>query len=73
MLPLHEYLRPLSLTLAGLAVFAVDVVIFHVFLDRRVSGIGLIGFGVAVAGGVWIVDTWRERRDAVRYLEEREW
>jgi len=50
--------------------FALYVLLFHVLLGGRVTGIGLLGLGAAVAGIVELVRVERERRQALRRLAE---
>lgn len=72
MFPLNEYLRPALITLLGSAVFAADILVFGILLGGKLSGVGFIGFGVALAGVAGLIGTWQERRLVVRILEERE-
>jgi len=72
MFPLNEYLRPALITLLGSAFFAADILVFGVLLGGKLSGVGFIGFGVALAGAAGLTGTWQERRLAVRTLEERQ-
>lgn len=72
MLPIVEYLRPALIMLLGSVVFAADILVFGVLLGGKLSGVGFIGFGVALAGVAGLIRTWQERRLAVRILEKRE-
>ena len=72
MLSFDSYIRPLVVTAAGLAVGLLDYFVFFVLAGGKMSGIGFLGIGVAIAGVSWMVGIWRERREAIRWLEDQE-
>lgn len=72
MLSFDEYIQPLFLSVAGLAVGVIDYLVFFVLAGSKMSGIGFLGIGAAFAGIFWTVGIWRERREAIRWLEDQE-
>lgn len=72
MVSFEDYIQPLVVTATGLAVGLLDYLVFFVLVGREMSGIGFLGIGAAISGIIWMLGIWRERREAIRWLEDQE-